>query len=867
VRVVGEIKARTVVIDSAAVTALSRVIFVRNLALLLLPLSIAGAPLLGAQPDEGYVGAKACGRCHDGIQREWTETLHSKTMQPATIHNVKGDFAVGKVVLRGSTYLLLRRDNSYYIAESDLTGKPWEHRVDYTLGDRRFQHYLITLLDGRILVVPPTWDILRKKWDLSLDIDNPQEGTGDATLLWNKDCYSCHVSQGKKNFDLENLRYRTTWQDFGANCEACHGPGAEHIAAATGLRVSDAEARTRTRQAIVNPARLDALRSTAICAQCHSLRDIYADNFKAGADYYDFFTPVMEYRLPSEDSTYWPDGRPRQSANEAFGLWQSRCFLDGGATCTSCHAHPHTVDVRQGGRPQPTSDALCTGCHAKIAASVSEHTHHRANTPGSSCIACHMPAAVVSLKTRMRDHSISIPVPENTIRHKIPNACNVCHHDKDAAWAARQMNAWYGDTSRQKLIRRADAFTQARQGDPTAVPQLLQILSDPSGGPLIRANAVGYLGNFPDDPSAYDAVLHSFTDADPLVRATAAATIKPSAAQRESVATDLVGLLRDPLRTVRMSTAIAMVAMGVRPFAGEDGERYERAKELYRARAELNSDDAQQDLAAGRFFSLSGDMARAVDAFRAALKLDPKIPAQYYLARSMAAKGDYASARQVLVAIPRDDQQYPAAQQLLAEIEARDAGQSEENKSSSNESNSGTDARFLAGQLSYRNGQYGAALRDLEQALQELPHAEWATKAQIYRAICLEKLGRGGEAETSMEALSGQPDGRQNVELQLAFAELLNETGRTEEAVRRVDALITSVPKAPMAHFWRAKLLLELQRPDDAARAAEEAIRLLPEFPEAHGVLLKIYQTQGRTKEAARQAEWLRDYQRRMESH
>ena len=37
-----------------------------------------------------------------------------------------------------------------------------------------------------------------------------------------------------------------------------------------------------------------------------------------------------------------------------------------------------------------------------------------------------------------------------------------------------------------------------------------------------------------------------------------------------------------------------MVAMGVRPFPGEDGERYGRAKELYRERAELNSDDAQQ---------------------------------------------------------------------------------------------------------------------------------------------------------------------------------------------------------------------------------------------------------------------------------
>lgn len=850
-------------------TALSQAVVVRNLRLffLLLLFLIPGAALMRAQSERRYVGAKPCGKCHAGIQREWAETLHSKTMQPATIQSVKANFALGKVVLRGSTYLLQHRGESYYITESDLTGKPWERRVNYTLGDRRFQHYLVTLPDGRILVVPPTWDILRKRWEWSLDIGNPEEGTGDPILLWNKGCYSCHVSQGKKNFDLENLRYHTTWLDFGANCETCHGPGDEHIAKATEAKVLDTEARTRTKRAIVNPARVDASRSTAICAQCHSLRDIYAGNFKAGDNYYDFFTPVMEYRLPPEDSSYWADGRPRQLANEAFGLWESQCFLKGNATCVSCHSHPHTVDVKQDSGLRPKNNALCTGCHAETAANVPAHTHHAASSVGSSCVECHMPAVVASLKTRMRDHSISIPVPENTIRHNIPNACNACHRDKDAAWAVRQMNAWYGLESRQKAVRCADAFTQARLGDPAAVPKLLEVLSDPSGGPLIRANATGYLGNFPGDPSAYRAVLHSFTDADALVRATAAAAINPTAAQRETVATELVGLLKDPVRTVRMSAAIAMVSMSVRPFPGEDGEQYERGKELYRARAELNSDDAQQQLAAGKFFFLSGDMARAVDAFRATLKLDPSVPAQYYLGRSMAEKGDYSSARQVLTAIPRDDQQYQAAKRLLAEIDAKDSAHSEKSSESNSSQNNGPDAQFLAGQLSYRSGQYGAALKDLEQALHAAPRAEWATKAQIYRAICLEKLGQAAAAETSMQALSAQTEGRENVELQLAFAELLDETGRPEEALKRVEALITAAPKEPMSYFWRAKLLLQLRRLDEAAGAAEEAVRQRPEFPEAHNALLKIYQLQGRTKEAAQQAEWLRDYQRRTESH
>src|SRR5580692_11691634 len=52
-------------------------------------------------------------------------------------------------------------------------GKPQEHRVDYTLGSRRMQHYLTTLPDGKIVVLPPTWDVQRKQWFHNLDIADP----------------------------------------------------------------------------------------------------------------------------------------------------------------------------------------------------------------------------------------------------------------------------------------------------------------------------------------------------------------------------------------------------------------------------------------------------------------------------------------------------------------------------------------------------------------------------------------------------------------------------------------------------------------------------------------------------------------------
>jgi HEAT repeat protein len=278
-----------------------------------------------------------------------------------------------------------------------------------------------------------------------------------------------------------------------------------------------------------------------------------------------------------------------------------------------------------------------------------------------------MPKTVLSIKAEIRDHSMSIPVPENTIRHAIPNACSECHN-KSAEWALQEMNKWYGEKSRQKYILRADAFTEARKGNPESIPSLLQILADPSGGPLIRANAAGYLGNFPNDSSAYAAVLQSFADSDPLVRATSELALRPAANQRDTVAREFVSLLKDPVTIVRMNAAVALVSIGVRQLPGDDGDRFESAKQLYRARAELGSDDADQQFAAGKFFYLTGEMGASVAAFRASLKLDGDMQVQFYLARSLAGTGDVAGARQILKAIAPNDPQYPQAQKLLAQM-------------------------------------------------------------------------------------------------------------------------------------------------------------------------------------------------------
>jgi predicted CXXCH cytochrome family protein len=630
-------------------------------------LLLALVDILPAKAGDTHVGAAACGKCHPGPHQTWSQSRHSKMVQPATRSSVQGDFSRGEITLRDQTFKLAERNGVYFITDSYLTPEPQEHRVDYTLGNRRIQHFLSTLPDGRVVVLPPSWDVLRKQWFHNLDIDDPDEAPGVQVQIWNKHCYSCHVSQEEKNFDSQTGRYQTVWQDFGTNCERCHGPGGGHVA----LHKTSQQARPVEK--IVLQTRLDPARNTMVCAQCHSLRDTYAKGFEAGKNYYDFFLPILEFGYPPNgDPAYFPDGRTRRFSNDALGLWQSECFLRGGVTCLTCHREAHDTNIEK--NPQLRSDRndLCTGCHSDLSRSkekaVAAHTRHSVGSTGRSCVECHMPRTVTSIKAQIRDHSISIPTPENTIRHNIPNGCNTCHQDRSAEWALQQMNDWYGTRSREKLIRRAEAFSRARRGDPASIPMLLAILANHAEGPIARANAEGHLSRFASDPTVISALEHGLDDSEPLVRAIAALSINPGPADREVAVPALARALSDPVVIVRVGALASLVRMGVRELPGRDGQRFNDAKKTYAARAEHYSDDGPQQLAAAKFYLLTEDNQKAIDSLELSLKLDPEAKAQYLLAYAYARLGQVSHARDILATIPPSDPQYSDARKLLNEL-------------------------------------------------------------------------------------------------------------------------------------------------------------------------------------------------------
>ncbi len=95
---------------------------------------------------------------------------------------------------------------------------------------------------------------------------------------------------------------------------------------------------------------------------------------------------------------------------------------------------------------------------------------------------------------RKRDHTFQPPVPENTARFGIPNACTTCDDDRSPEWATRQMNEWWGDADRRgKAVTLADTMYRAGSGDVSTLPALARLAVDRSQGLLVRASAAEYI--------------------------------------------------------------------------------------------------------------------------------------------------------------------------------------------------------------------------------------------------------------------------------------------------------------------------------------------------------------------------------------
>ena len=618
-----------------------------------------------------FVGAATCAKCHAKEFAAWEGSQHAVAMQTARPATVLGRFDSTHFAQGTIASTFFRRGDRFYVNTQGFDGRQHDYPVAYTFGVYPLQQYLVELAGGHVQALSLAWDARPaaqggQRW-FSLtpgqEIAHTDEyfWTG-AQYNWNYMCADCHSTAVRKGYDARTGQFHTTFSEMDVACEACHGPGSTHAAWGaypTWLRVAwrtdglpaQLTERVGVRwpidSATGNPTRSRPRttdREIETCAQCHARRSHIADGYTAGKRFLDYYTPLL--LVPG---LYYPDGQQLDEVYTYASFLQSRMY-HAGVTCSDCH-DPHTSALRRPG------NGVCTQCHLAAKYDTTAHHFHPAKSPGAMCVSCHMPPTTYMQVDPRHDHSIRIPRPDLSVSlgGNLPNACNRCHTDHDAQWAAAEIRARY-PTPNPGFQRFAGAFATDEVGGAGAADSLAAVAHDATQPAIVRASALARLEAHPG-PIAVGASKASAGDPNGLVRHAAVQILETAPPeQRAAIAVPLLG---DSTRSVRQEAASVLAPVASTLPVSAKGAFNAAAAEFI-ASQQYNADRAPSRLALGTFFAELGRYDDAAAQLRAALQLSPSLTQAYVdLAYVQRAQGHMSDAIATLVDArarnPRDD--------------------------------------------------------------------------------------------------------------------------------------------------------------------------------------------------------------------
>lgn len=555
-----------------------------------------------------YAGSESCRSCHPQAFDLW-KTSHHALAERELDEELDGvAFRPSRTIRHGSQVSQARVSGGRFeIVTLGEGGEKRAYTVERVLGVSPLRQFLIPAHRGRYQVSELAVDSRRNEWfDVFGDEDRQPGEWGHWTgrgMTWNSMCASCHNTRVRKNYDPETDSYSTRMAELGVGCESCHGPMKDHV---------------RWQQEEGGGSKSDPFLASGsgkgpvldTCGACHARRSELTEDHDPARPFLDQYLLV----ITDETEVYYPDGQVQEENYEYASFLSSRMYL-AGVRCGDCH-DPHS------GRTRASDNQLCMRCHngqyagSPIIEPVS-HGRHPPEIPGGRCVDCHMPETVYMQRHPRRDHGFTIPDPLLTIEYGIPNACNRCHADRDAAWALQKVEAWYGARMQRPSRARARLVARARRGDPDVVPEL-QTMARQEELPLWRGTATSLLKNWLSRPEVRRSLLDSLGDPSPLVRAMAARALEPLAQQGDhEVRRSLRRLLEDPLRAVRVEAA-----WGLR---SEVDPASRPGSELWGALI-LNLDHPSGALRMSAYQLSRGDLPAALRYARRAVELDPRSP-------------------------------------------------------------------------------------------------------------------------------------------------------------------------------------------------------------------------------------------------
>ncbi len=599
-----------------------------------------------------YVGSATCGACHDDAFEAWSDSHHGWALREADETSVLGRFDGDALAYGDSTTRFFRENGDYFVETDGPDGRPGVYQILYTVGVTPLQQYLVETDGGRLQALDIAWDTLQERWyhlypdDVSV-ADEGLHWTGPYKN-WQARCAVCHQTDFQKNYDAQTQTYQSTWSDLTVGCEACHGPGAAHVAWAEaddgadyaetvdfGLAVGFADL----------PERAGA--EIEVCAPCHSRRaPLDADSPTAGSLFADHHVLSL-----LRDGLYHADGQIDAEVYVYGSFLQSKMYASG-VTCTNCH-DPH------GGELVADGNAVCMQCHNPVGRDdfpslvladydSPDHHHHPIGSEGAQCVACHMPDKAYMIVDPRRDHSFRVPRPDLGEVIGAPDACTSCHAGQTQAWAAAQIATWYPDGQWTQPHYGEVLFAGRTDFGAQTTDLLAALAEDTQAAGIVRASAIELLGERLDQdiaPRLYPFLL----DDDSLVRL---ATVNALRFAPDGVRGAVIApMMLDPIRSVRVAAARNTVDIPTEGLSAEEVEIVNLARADLRTALSATLDYPETQMQIGGIAMTLRSMAAADAAFKEAVTLDPNlIDAWMMRARIALASGDLAATDAVLAA-------------------------------------------------------------------------------------------------------------------------------------------------------------------------------------------------------------------------
>ena len=589
------------------------IILVLMMIAMALPTDAQEKPKVAAS--QGYAGSESCKQCHERFYQLWSTSKHGLAMQPYTAEFAKAkltpqssDLVIGKLKYRADL-------TKGVVTEAGPKGTK-QYKIEHALGGKNVYYFLAPFPKGRLQTLPIAYDINKKLWfDTAASGVRHFPGTErDQPVSWkdpgytfNTGCYNCHVSQLSNNYDLKTDTYKTTWAEPGINCETCHGPSAEH----NRVMKETPKGQQPKDMKIISVKKFTPEQHNSTCSGCHAKMSPVTNAYPPGERFFD------HYDLATlEDPDFYPDGRDL-GENYTYTSWlMSPCAKAGKINCVTCH----TSSGRYRFKAEEKANDACMPCHEKQVKNAPAHTHHRPDSPANKCISCHMPMTSFARMNRT-DHSMLPPTPSATMAYKSPNACNMCHTDKDAAWADKYVREWRTRDYQAPVLKRAALIDGARKRDWKQLPAMLDYITSKDRDEVFATSLIRMV------PSSGDArippiLLKSIKDPSPLVRGAAADALQ-HVPTKEAVQA-LVTATGDDYRLVRVRAAASLAGYHNLPLNEADKKSVDAANKEYLASLTARPDQWSSHYNLGNYYLNRNDPKKAISSYNTSLKLEPR---------------------------------------------------------------------------------------------------------------------------------------------------------------------------------------------------------------------------------------------------